>query len=97
MPSRKKELAGQVAPDYFLSACASRRRELSGMSRRSPVRCPSAGGRLADLNRGLVAGNQRLVQENAKLMEQLRRAEAIRDIKKTFPRSLGSNCNQTTT
>ena len=57
---------------------------------------PKRRGRKPDPNAPLIAENQRLVRENAKLMKKLRRTEAILDVQKNSPRSWGSNCRPTT-
>jgi transposase len=50
---------------------------------------PKRRGRKPDPNAALVSENQRLVQENAKLMRKLRRAEAILDVQKKLSEILG--------
>lgn len=50
---------------------------------------PKRRGRKPDPNAALVAENQRLVRENAKLMRKLRRTEAILDVQKKLSEILG--------
>jgi len=50
---------------------------------------PKRRGRKPDPNAALVAENQRLVRENAKLMRRLRRTEAILDVQKKLSEILG--------
>lgn len=50
---------------------------------------PKRRGRKPNPNATLVSENQRLVQENAKLMRKLRRAEAILDVQKKLSEILG--------
>ena len=50
---------------------------------------PKRRGRKPDPNAVLVAENQRLVRENAKLMRKLRRTEAILEVQKKLSEILG--------
>lgn len=58
---------------------------------------PKRRGRKPDPNAALLAENQRLARENARLMRKLRRTEAILDVQKNSPRSWGSSYRPTTT